>query len=149
VHRRILALDGTVDVALWILRGALALVFVGMGISHFVPSVRRGMRAMIPPALRRPGIPSPAVLVAFTGLCEIAGGIGLVLPWQLVGADGMRWLVGILLVAFLIAVFPANAYAASRPEKFGRAAFPFWPRYFGQVVLILLVTLAAAPGVAG
>lgn len=133
----------------WIARIALGLVFAGMGIAHFVPPVRRTMRAMIPPALRRPGLPSPGVLVAFTGLCEIAGGVGLALPWQLAGLEGMRWLVGALLVVFLIAVFPANAYAAAQPERFGRAAFPFWPRFLGQLLLIALVTLAAAPGVPG
>jgi uncharacterized membrane protein len=127
------------------LRIALALLFAGMGISHFVPSVRRGMRAMIPPSLRRPGLPSPAVLVAFTGLCELAGAIGLVAPWQLVGMEWVRWIAGVALVVFLIAVFPANAYAAEHPERFGRAAFPFWPRFAAQLVLILLVVLAAAP----
>lgn len=135
------------QIVVWALRVALALAFIGMGVSHFVPPVRRTMRAMIPPALRRPGFPSPAALVAFTGVCELAGGIGLVLPWQLLGLEWMRWLVGILLVAFLIAVFPANAYAAVHPEKFGRAAFPFWPRYLGQLAMIALVTVAAAPGV--
>jgi uncharacterized membrane protein len=143
--------DGPVDageIFVWTLRASLAVVFAAMGISHFVPSVRRTMRAMIPPALRRTGFPSPAVLVAVTGLCEVAGGIGIVLPWQLLGLEWMRWLVGALLVAFLIAVFPANAYAAAHPERFGRAAFPFWPRYLAQLGLILLVTLAAAPGVA-
>jgi uncharacterized membrane protein len=128
-----------------VLRGALAVTFVGMGISHFVPPVRHTMRAMIPPTLRRPGWPSPAALVALTGVCELAAGVGIVLPWQLVGAEWMRWVVGVLLVTFLIAVFPANAYAAEHPEKFGRAAFPFWPRYIGQLALILAVTLAAAP----
>lgn len=128
-----------------VLRIALAVTFAGMGILHFVPSVRRGMRAMIPPVLRRPGLPSPAFLVAFTGACELAGGVGIALPWQLVGAEWMRWLVGVLLVAFLIAVFPANAYAAQHPERFGRAAFPFWPRYLAQLGLIAAVTLAAAP----
>jgi uncharacterized membrane protein len=131
-----------VDVALWALRAALALLFLGMGISHFVPSVRRGMRAMVPPALRRPGLPSPAILVAFTGLCEIAGAAGLVVPWV-----ALRAITGLALVVFLIAVFPANAYAAEHPEKFGRASFPFWPRYVAQLALILLVALATAPGV--
>jgi uncharacterized membrane protein len=129
------------DVVVWVLRAALALVFIGMGISHFVPSVRRTMRAMVPPGLA----PRAAFLVAFTGLCELAGGIGIVLPWQLAGAEWMRWLVGVLLVAFLIAVFPANAYAAANPKRFGKAAFPFWPRHLAQLGLILLVTLAAAP----
>ena len=129
------------DIAVGVLRVALALVFTGMGISHFARPVRRTMRAMIPPALARHRV----FLVAFTGLCEIAGGVGLVLPWQLIGAEWMRWVVGVLLVAFLIAVFPANAYAAAHPERFGRAAFPFWPRYVAQLVLILGVVLAAAP----
>jgi uncharacterized membrane protein len=135
------------EIAVQVLRVALAVLFAGMGISHFVPSVRRGMRAMIPPALRRPGFPSPAVLVAFTGLCELAGAIGLVAPWQLLGLEWVRWVAGAALVVFLIAVFPANAYAAQHPEKFGRAAFPFWPRYLAQLALIVLVVLAAAPGV--
>ena len=135
------------ELGLQVLRVALALLFAGMGISHFVPRVRRGMRAMIPPALRRPGFPSPAVLVAFTGVCELAGAIGLAAPWQLLGLDWVRWVAGAALVVFLIAVFPANAYAAEHPEKFGRAAFPFWPRYLAQLALIALVTLAAAPGV--
>jgi uncharacterized membrane protein len=137
-----------VELGVWILRIALALVFAGMGISHFVPSVRRGMRAMIPPALRRPGFPSPAALVAFTGVCELAGAIGIAAPWQLLGLEWVRWLAGAALVVFLIAVFPANAYAAAHPEKFGRAAFPFWPRFLAQLGLIAVVTLAAAPGIA-
>lgn len=132
-----------VEIALWVLRGALALLFLGMGISHFVPSVRRAMRAMIPPALRRAGFPSPAFLVAFTGVCEIAGAAGLLSPWE-----PLRIAAGIALVVFLIAVFPANAYAAGHPEKFGRAAFPFWPRYLAQLALIALVVLATAPGIA-
>lgn len=122
----------------WALRAVLALVFIGMGVTHFVPSVRRTMRAMIPPRLAA----HRARLVALTGVCEIAGGVGIVLPWHLIGAEWMRWLVGILLVAFLIAVFPANAYAAQHPERFGRAAFPFWPRLIAQIVLIAAVVLA-------
>jgi uncharacterized membrane protein len=139
-----LAMDAAAT-GLQVLRLALALLFAAMGVSHFVPRVRRGMRAMIPPALRRPGLPSPAVLVAFTGVCEVAGAIGLAVPWQLFGLEWVRWAAGAALIVFLIAVFPANAYAAQHPERFGRAAFPFWPRYAAQLGLILLVALAAAP----
>ena len=63
-----------------VLRILLAAVFLFMGVSHFVPRVRRGMQAMIPPALRRPGMPSPAFLVAFTGVAELAGAVGLLAP---------------------------------------------------------------------
>ena len=66
-----------------VLRIALGLVFVGMGALHFVPGPARGMAAMIPPAMR---VVSPRALVAFTGLCELAGGIGLVVPATRVAA---------------------------------------------------------------
>lgn len=120
---------------LTVLRIVLAVMFVGMGVLHFVPSVARGMAAMIPPALVRPGLPSRRALVVFTGLCEVAGGIGLLLP-------PTRLAAGIALIVFLVAVFPANAHAAANPQKFGRAAIPFWPRLSGQLVLIALIVVA-------
>lgn len=121
-----------------VLRIALAVVFAGMGVLHFVPRVARGMRAMIPPPLRRRGW--PAALVALTGVCELLGAAGLLAPW-----DGVRLAAGICLVVFLAAVFPANAYAARDPERFGATAIPFRPRLVGQVVLAVLVLLAAWP----
>lgn len=123
-------------IAAAVLRVLLGATFLGMGVAHFVPSVARGMRAMIPPFFQRPGWPSPRVLVALTGLCEIAGAIGLQLPY-------VRWVVGPLLVLFLAAVFPANAYAARDRERFGRIAVPFWPRLTAQVLLAVLVLVAA------
>jgi uncharacterized membrane protein len=118
----------------WILRGMLAATFLVMGINHFLPKFAKGMAAMVPPELKTRV--SGKTLVRFTGVCELAGGIGLLLPWT-------RFAAGMALVVFLIAVFPANAYAALHPEKFGRAAFPFWPRYIAQVVLVALCALAA------
>lgn len=119
---------------------ALAVVFVGMGITHFVPVVARGMAAMIPPRMKGSGLLSARSLVRLTGVCEIAGGIGLLVPLTHVAA-------AIALVVFLIAVFPANAFAARHPERFGRAAVPFWPRLAAQVALIgLLLFAGLAPG---
>jgi uncharacterized membrane protein len=126
-----------VQLAHLVLRVLLVAVFAFMGVTHFVPRVRRGMQAMIPPALRRPGMPSPAFLVAFTGVAELAGAAGLLAPWPL-----LRELTGIALVVFLVLVFPANAYASQHREKFGRSAIPFWPRYLGQLGLIALVLAA-------
>lgn len=123
----------TLEIVQWVIRGVLAAVFLFMGVSHFRPRVARAMAAMIPPSLKTRA--SGKDLVRFTGLCEIAGGIGILVPWT-------RFAGGIALVLFLIAVFPANAYAAERPEKFGRAAIPFWPRYVAQLVLIALVLAA-------
>ena len=112
---------------------ALAAAFVSMGVAHFVPASARTMAAMIPQRMR---IVSARRLVQFTGLCEIAGGIGLLIPVLHVAA-------AIALIVFLIAVFPANAYAAQHPEKFGAAAIPFWPRLAAQVALIALLLFVA------
>ncbi len=128
-------------IAQWVLRIALAATFAFMGVTHFTPKVARTMAAMIPPALYlggripRDGLLSPINLVRFTGVCELAGAVGLLIPWT-------RFAAAVCLVLFLVAVFPANAHAAANPQRFGRAAIPFWPRYFAQLGLIALVMLA-------
>jgi uncharacterized membrane protein len=73
---------------------ALAMIFCVAGIMHFVapaPFVR-----IVPPWL-----PAPALLVFVSGVAEIAGGLGLLLPATRVAA-------GWGLIALLVAVFPAN-----------------------------------------
>ena len=114
---------------------ALALLFLATGASHFVPMVARTMAAMIPPRLRFAGLFSPMNLVYLTGVCELAGGVGLLTP--------LRPVAAIALVVFLIAVFPANVYAAQHPERFGRVAVPFWPRLIGQLALIAILVFVA------
>jgi uncharacterized membrane protein len=114
-----------------IARGLLALGLIGMGTAHFRPEPARTMAAMIPPVLRGRGLVSPESLVAVTGACELAGAAGLLVPRT-------RRLAGACLIAFFAAVFPANAYAAQHPERFGAVAFPFWPRLAGQVALAAL-----------
>jgi uncharacterized membrane protein len=131
--------DVTSTVMVTIVRVAIALVFIGMGINHFVPKSARVMAKMIPPALRRGGALKPLNLVYVTGLCEIAGGVGLLVPQT-------RLAAGIALVVFLVAVFPANAYAAANRERFGAIAIPFWPRLAGQVVLAALIVWVAVAG---
>jgi uncharacterized membrane protein len=126
----------SLEVASLVLRAVLAVAFVVMGVLHFVPSIAAGMAAMIPPGWGGADRTTARWLVAFTGVCEIAGGVGLLVPVT-------QTLAGILLVVFLVAVFPANAYAAARPERFGRIAVPFWPRLVAQIVLIALCALAA------
>ena len=121
------------DTARLIVTIALAAAFVFMGVAHFVPASARTMAAMIPQRMR---FVSARRLVQFTGLCEIAGGIGLLIPVLHLAA-------AIALIVFLIAVFPANAYAAQHPEKFGRAAIPFWPRLLAQLALIGLLLFVA------
>jgi uncharacterized membrane protein len=121
----------------WIARGVVAAIFLFMGVSHFRAKPARGMAAMVPPSMRRSGILKPINLVYFTGVCELAGGIGILIPPTTFAAS-----IGLAL--FLVAVFPANAYAAQHPERFGRAAIPFWPRLIAQLALIALVLVAGS-----
>jgi uncharacterized membrane protein len=68
-----------------------------------------------------------------TGLLEIFGALGLVFPET-------RRLAGICLIAFLIAVFPANVHAAKSDVKLGeRPVTPLWIRGPMQAALILLI----------
>jgi uncharacterized membrane protein len=121
-----------------VLRIVVAGVFVVAGISHFVPSVQRTMAAMIPPRLRLRGVLTPRNLVILTGVCEIAGGIGLLV-------DVTRVTSGVALAVFLVAVFPANAYAARHKDRFGAVAIPLVPRLIGQLALIGLVLAVSLP----
>ena len=79
-----------------ILRIALAAAYFAAGVLHLlVPT----------PFLRiTPGwVPYPAAIIALTGLCEIAGAIGLMLP-----ATRLRWWAGVMLAAYAVCVYPAN-----------------------------------------
>ncbi len=110
------------------LRCGLAAMFLVTGISHFV-GMRDELIAMVPPAL-----PAPGLLVAVTGLLELAGAIGLLwtrtAPWAAAG-------LGVLLVV----MFPANVHAAQRglSPSFGDQLLPR--------TLLQVVFLAAAVAV--
>jgi len=134
LHNRVMSTDVISGLQI-ILRIVLAVVFIGAGIAHFRPSVTRTMAAMIPPRLRVAGPLNPTNLVLFTGVCEISGGVGLLLPITMVPA-------GTALVVFLAAVFPANAYAAGHRKRFGRIAIPFVPRLIIQLIVMALIVLA-------
>ena len=124
-------------IAQLVLRIILAVIFVGMGATHFVPRVRRTMGAMIPAGLAGPHRSWAPTLVTVSGIAEILGGLGLRAPWW-----GVRFAAGLALIALLVAVFPANAEAAKDPKRFGAVAVPLVPRAIGQVVLGLLVLVA-------
>ena len=110
--------------------------FAVMGVLHFLPGPAATMAAMIPPVLRR-GPRTAARLVRFTGACELAGAAGLLHPRT-------RPPAAACLVAFLVAVFPANAFATARPDRFGALAIPLGPRLVGQVLLAALVVAVGA-----
>lgn len=81
-----------------ILRVILAVALVIVGITHFI---RPEQYARIVP----PVFPAPVSLVYISGVFEILGGIGLLIPVVSVAA---AW----GLISLFIAVFPANIYQA-------------------------------------
>jgi len=107
------------------LRFALALMFVFTGAAHFFPRGRTEMARMVPPLL-----PHPELLVAFTGILELLGAAGLLVP-GLVRASAYA------LIALLIALFPANVRAARLSLMVaGRPAMPLALRLPLQLVWI-------------
>ena len=46
-------------------------------------------------------VPAPYQVILFTGACEVAGAIGLIVPRT-------RWLAGLMLALYAVAVFPVN-----------------------------------------
>ena len=95
------------------LRIALAAMFVFTAVSHFHPRTRPDLIRMVPAAL-----PTPALLVTATGVLELIGAIGLLVPQALPAA-------AYGLIALLVAMFPANVHAAREGLVIaGRRAMP-------------------------
>jgi uncharacterized membrane protein len=110
------------------LRWLAALLFVGAGLNHFRNPIF--FRNIVPPRF-----PDPALLVAISGVCEIAGGVGLLIR-------PLRTAAGWGLIALLVAVFPANLYMAVHPERIAGlhvAQWILWLRLPLQLVLIAWV----------
>jgi uncharacterized membrane protein len=95
-------------------RTLLGAFFVGAGVNHFV--MPRVYESIVPSSMRSQAGP----LVAVSGVAEIAGGVGVLLP-------GTRRLAGLGLIALLAAVFPANLHMARNPEHYRRV--PRWALY--------------------
>ena len=103
-------------------RYALALLFVGAGVLHFLRPAT--YLAIMPPAL-----PAPLALVYVSGFFELAGGLGL-LPSR------TRRLAGWGLLALLVAVFPANVYMALIHEQLHIPGWVAWGRLPLQLPLL-------------
>jgi uncharacterized membrane protein len=112
-------------------RWLLAVFFVLAGANHFrMPAVYLGMMP--------PWLPFPGAANGIAGVCEILGGIGILIPWLRVAA-------GWGLVALLVAVFPANLHAALIGRMPGLDVSPtvLWLRLPFQAVFIAWVAWVA------
>ncbi|MFF5051901.1 DoxX family membrane protein [Micromonospora sp. NPDC000663] len=112
------------------LRVGLAVMFVLTGVAHFAGQRRADLVAMVPPRL-----PRPDLLVTLTGVLELAGAAGLLVPAT------ARWAAAALGL-LMLAMFPANVSAARR--KLTLAGRPVTPLGQRTVLQVVFVATAAA-----
>jgi uncharacterized membrane protein len=123
-----LGLAGAPAFASWSadVRDGLAVMLLFTGSAHFTP-MKEDLIRMTPR-----WVPRPRAMAFFTGLCEIAGAIGLVIPET-------RRAAGIALILFFIAVLPANIHAARAGVTLrGKPAATLWLRIPMQILFIVL-----------
>ena len=107
-----------------LLRGFLAIPLIFVGITHFTAADQYAR--IVPPPF------PPFASVYLSGVFEILGGIGLLVPWVSVLA---AWGV----VSLFIAVYPANIYMALHMIKLDhvpQSPVLYWLRLPFQAVLI-------------
>jgi uncharacterized membrane protein len=108
-------------------RYALVIMILFTAAAHFT-SMKHDLVAMIPASL-----PRGLWVIYLTGVLEIAGAIGLVIP-------RLRRVAAICLVLLLVAMFPANVNAALNEIPLrGRAPTPLWLRLPMQVLFIWML----------
>ncbi|OYU14306.1 MAG: hypothetical protein CFE37_11730 [Alphaproteobacteria bacterium PA4] len=90
------------------LRWLLALAYFVVGVVHL-----RSPDAFLP--IVPDWVPFPRNVVLVTGVCEILGAIALFVP-------RLRWLAGVALAAYAVAVYPANIKHAIEGVKLGGTA---------------------------
>ncbi|CAM4488622.1 DoxX family protein [Nocardia ninae] len=100
----------------------LAAMFALTASAHFLSPRREALVAMVPPNL-----PNPAALVALTGVLELAGAAGLLIP-------ATAKLAAAALILLLISLFPANIRAAK--ADLGIKTMPLPLRALVQVLFI-------------
>jgi uncharacterized membrane protein len=111
----------------WALRVIAVLPLLTSGVLHFTRTAL--MASIIPPSF-----PDRPQLVLLTGVLEFAGAVGLLLP-------AFTRVASACLAVFMIAIFPANVYAAN--QTVGGLHMPSVPvRLAMQVVYILLLLVA-------
>jgi uncharacterized membrane protein len=132
---RLTGVFGVATFATWVAsaRWALAAMFLFTGVAHFTKT-KYSMARMVPRIFG-----NAMAMVYFTGACEMAGAIGLLLP-------RFRSAAGIGLVALLVAMFPANAKAAKEKMMVaGRPATALWLRLPMQLAFIALAWWVSRP----
>jgi uncharacterized membrane protein len=77
-------------------------------------------------------VPKPKAMVFLTGICEIAGAVGILVP-------DLRRVAGIALILLFVALLPANIHAAQAGLRLrDRPVTPLWLRIPMQLLFIVL-----------
>ena len=106
---------------------AVAIMFLFTGATHF-STMKHDYAAMLPGF-----VPMNVWVIYLTGVLQIAGAVGLLIPRT-------RRLAGICLALLLFAMFPGNVYAALNDIPFrGEAPTPLWLRTPIQLFFIGMV----------
>jgi len=109
-------------------------MFVFTAGSHFHPRTRADLVRMVPARL-----PAPALLVTATGVLELAGAVGLMVPRALPAA-------AYGLIVLLVAMLPANIHAAREVLIVaGRRAMPLLWRLPLQLFWIVALWSIRSP----
>jgi len=115
------------DSILW----ALSVMILFTASAHFT-SLKEDLIKMVPEQF-----PYPRRIVFVTGILEILGAIGLLIPH-------VRTAAGICLAILFVAMFPANIKAAIKKVPLrGQPATPLWLRLPMQVLFIALALWVA------
>ncbi len=119
----------------WCLRGGLALMFLFTASAHWGKR-KDDLVAMVPNAF-----PRPELMVTATGIFEILGAVGLMIP-------AIAPVAAACLVMLLILLFPANIRAAREGLTIGgRRATALPLRTILQLVFIAAVLVAGFPNI--
>ena len=112
-----------------------------MGLFYVVAGVNHFLNPDFYVAIMPPYLPAHLELVYLSGVFEVLGGLGVLLP-------ATRRRAGWGLIALLIAVYPANVHMAMNPEPFVAQGTPLWGLYLRlhfQFVFMALVWWATKP----
>ncbi len=103
----------------------MAALYIGFGFVHvFSPA------AFLP--IMPDWVPAPRAVVVGTGICEILGGFGLLVPVT-------RWWAGVMLAVYAVCVYPANVKHAFGAVDIPQLPHSWWyhaPRLAFQPVFV-------------
>lgn len=110
---------------------ALAVMFLFTSVAHF-NRLKHELARMVPPVF-----PHPLAIVYVTGILEMAGAIGLLIPQ-------LRLAAAYCLMALLMAMFSANVHGARTGATLrGKPVTPLWLRLPMQVLFLAILWWSA------